>query len=166
MSLTPYYISNTMSFSSSFFALLEPTKKVTKKEKFLLEMQEVIPWNTFVALVEPYWTNQKIWRPRIDALLLLKIYFLQQWYALSDEGVEDEVWWQLPFQKFLDLNVANASVPDATTIENFRHMLEEHELTKQFHNKTNELLLDNGLYVQNWTSVCQAPFSSITWFST
>jgi hypothetical protein len=49
-----------MSFSSSFFSLLESTKKVTKKEKFLLEMQQVIPWNTFVSIVEPHWFNQKI----------------------------------------------------------------------------------------------------------
>jgi IS5 family transposase len=142
-----------MSFSSSFFSLLEPTKKVTKKEKFLLEMEKVIPWNSFVSIVEPHWFNQKIWRPRIDALLLLKIYFLQQWYALSDEGIEDEIWWQLPFQKFLDLNVVNASVPDATTIENFRHMLEEHELGKQFHSSTNELLLAQWIFIQNGTSV-------------
>lgn len=116
-------------------------------------MQQVIPWNTFVSIVEPHWVNQKIGRKRVDALLLLKIYFLQQWYALSDEWVEDEIWWQLPFQKFLDLNLTSASVPDATTIENFRHVLEKHSLTQQFHSKTNDLLLENGLFLQNGTSV-------------
>jgi len=90
-----------MSFQSSLFAHAQSTKKVTRKEKFLTEMNEVVPWKKFMKIIHPHWINMKHGRPRTDGELLLRIVFLQQWYNLSDKGVEEAIYDQIVFQKYL-----------------------------------------------------------------
>lgn len=154
-----------MSFQSSMLAHSLPIKRVTKKQKFLEEMEAVIPWHTYMKIIDQHWrSNTSHGRPRTDGLLLLRITFLQQWYNLSDEWVEDEVYNQIIFQKFLDLNLTTETVPDSTTIENFRHMLEERDLWKKIFEETNEYLTRKWLILKEGTvadaTLIKAPSST------
>ncbi len=71
---------------------------------------------------------------------MLRIYFLQQWFQLSDPGAEEALYDSASMRKFVGIELGEEVIPDETTILNFRHLLEEHELTKRFFDKTNELL--------------------------
>lgn len=128
-------------------------RKLTRKEKFLNEIEATLPWNIFLEEVNKYWYNQKIWRKKKESLLMLKIHLLQKYYHLADEAVEDEIWNQIAFQKFLDIDVWTQWVPDSTTIENFRHCLEENNVSETIFEKINNFLLSKWLYVQDGSSV-------------
>ena len=119
-----------MSFWWSFISLNTGGKK-SRKEIFLEEMEEIIPWRELVGIVEEFWNNKKLGRKKTPALLLLKIHFLQKWYHLADLSVEEEIWDRRVFQKFLDIDAWRDGVPDATTIENFRHCLEENNISEK-----------------------------------
>lgn len=103
-------------------------------------MECIIPWKDLLEIISPFWYNQKTGRPRTSALLLLKIHFLQKWYHLADEAVEEALWENIIFQKFLDIDAAGDGVPDATTIENFRHCLEENNIAEQIFTQVVSLL--------------------------
>jgi IS5 family transposase len=74
-----------MSFSASFLSLACPTKRITRKEKMLSEMNEIVPWRDLENIITPYWMDPVVGRKRTALSLLLRMYFLQQWYNLSDE---------------------------------------------------------------------------------
>lgn len=143
----------TMSFSASFLSLACPTKRITRKEKMLSEMNEIVPWRDLENIITPYWMDPVVGRKRTALSLLLRMYFLQQWYNLSDEWLEDEIWNQILFQKFLDINVTQDSVPDSTTLENFRHVLEQHNLAEQMMTEINHLLTEKWILLKRWTIV-------------
>jgi transposase, IS5 family len=84
---------------------------------------------------------------------MLKIFFLQKWYTLADVSVEEEIWDRKSFQKFLNIDAGSDGVPDATTLENFRHTLEEHQKGMEIFTRINMLLASRGLILQNGTSV-------------
>lgn len=143
-----------MSFQSSFLVHSLPQKKKLKKAQFLSHMQEIIPWQQYKEIITPYWHKKgKDGRPKTDALLLLRITFLQQWYALSDEAVEEEIYNQILFQNFLDLNLSAHTVPDATTIENFRHVLETYDLASKIFDTTNRLLEEKNILLKKGSAV-------------
>lgn len=127
-------------------------------------MEKILPWKDFLELLHPYWYNQKIGRKKTNALLMLKIHFLQKWYHLADISVEESIWENIVFQKFLDIDPGVDGVPDATTIENFRHCLEENNLSEKLFSCVISLLSSRGLILQEGTSVdasiIQAPSST------
>ena len=110
----------------SFIALTQ--KKKLRCERFMDEMNAIIPWNKIIELIQPYHDENELGRKKRDLLLKLKMYFLQQWYGLSDPGVEEAVYDRISFQKFLDIDLLNETVPDETTILRFRHLLEDQVL--------------------------------------
>lgn len=134
-------------FQNSFLSLGYSQKKL-RCEKFLDEMNRVIPWSSFSALIEPYYEERKTGRPKTDLLLLLRIYFLQQWYNLSDPMVEEWIYDRISFQKFLGIDILSCRVPDETTIMNFRHLLEEHKLSEKFFDTVRELLKRKGIIMK------------------
>jgi IS5 family transposase len=89
----------------------------------------------------------------MDLLLMLKIHFLQQWYNLSDPGMEEAIYDRNSFQKFLDIDLLADDVPDETTILNFRHFLEEHKIPEKLFEVTNIVLEQNGLIMKKGTTV-------------
>lgn len=139
-----------MAFQDSFLSLAVSSKKITRNEKFLKEMEKVTPWVEFISILTPYYEANGVTgkdsptggRPRKELLLILKMYFLSQWFGLGDEATEDAVYERLSFQKFLDINLVSTPVPDATTLENFRHLLEKENLTEKLFQKT-RILLEN-----------------------
>lgn len=141
----------TNKYQQSFLALAQ-TKKL-KCERFLNEMDAVIPWDQFLTTILTQYKYKLTGRTKTDALLLLKIYFLQQWYALSDPGVEEAIYDRNSFQKFLDLDLLAHTVPDETTILNFRHFLEKYALTEKFFLIINQLMEKKGLILKKGTVV-------------
>jgi IS5 family transposase len=136
----------------SFLALAH-NKKRLKSEKFLDVMNNIISWDDFIKIIEPHYQENILGRKKKDLKLMLKIYFLQQWYNLSDPGTEEAIYDRNSFQKFLGIDLLSSDIPDETTILNFRHLLEEHELQKEMFEAINRTLTEKGLIMKTGTTV-------------
>lgn len=123
-----------------------------RKQKFLEEMEKALPWGTLIAQCRKYYEESEMGRPKTDIELLLKIYFLQQWYNLGDPTVEAEIYDSIAFRRFLNIDLVE-NIPDESTILRFRHFLEKHELQKKFFRKTVGLLEEKGLIMKRGTIV-------------
>jgi IS5 family transposase len=135
----------------SFLSLAH--RKKLRCEKFMEEMEKIIPWGKFCDEIQPYYEEKETGRKRMELLIMLKIYFLQQWYALSDPAAEEAIYDRNSFQKFLGIDLLSHQVPDETTILNFRHLLEAHELQKRFFEVVNDMLIKKGLLMKEGTIV-------------
>ena len=107
-------------------------KRTTKRENFLKAMEKFIPWDEWVSYIEPYYPNGQRGRPPMGIERMLRMYLLQCWFNLSDEGIEDAIYDSFAFRSFMKINFAREQVPDATTLLKFRHLLEKHEIGKVF----------------------------------
>lgn len=132
----------------SFLAIAQ-NKKQLKCEKFLNEMKTVVPWDELSAVIKPYYQDEAVGRNKMNLLLMLKIYFLQQWYDLSDPGAEEAIYDRNSFQKFLEIDLISAAVPDETTILHFRHLLEANKLQEQLFETINGILEEKNLIMKN-----------------
>lgn len=103
----------------------------TKREQFLNQMEQIIPWSAWVERIAPYYPEGKRGRKPIGIEIMLRMYLMQIWFNLSDEGIEDAIYDIYPMRKFLGINFVEDKVPDATTLLHFRHMLEKHEIGKE-----------------------------------
>ncbi len=152
-----------MSLRQSFLSLALSKKKL-RCEKFLDEMDRVIPWYRLINKTQKYYIENKIGRKRTDIKLLLKIYFLQQWYNLSDPAAEEAIYDRNSFQKYLNIDLLSDSVPDETTMLNFRHLLEENKLQEKFFKIMNKVLEKNNLIIKEGTildaTIITAPSST------
>lgn len=135
------------------FASLTQKKKTTNSDKFLTDMDKAIPWKELLQVIEPHYYIGKFGRKPMKLELMLRIYFLQQWFNLGDPTVEDAVYDRISFQKFLRVDLMNDAIPDETTILNFRHLLEKHELTKKILLTVNTILLRKGVLLKEGTIV-------------
>jgi IS5 family transposase len=138
-----------MSAQPSFLSIAH--QKKLRCEKFLDEMEKVMPWPAMLAAIAPFYTEKDVGRKHKELKMMLKIHFLQQWYDLSDPGMEEAIYDRNSFQKFLELDLLGDGVPDETTILNFRHLLEEHGLQKWFLVIVNDLLAKQGIIVTHGT---------------
>lgn len=127
--------------------------KKLRCEKFLDEMEKVIPWEQFIAEIQPHYLEKETGRKRMELMTMLKIYFLQQWYSLSDPEAEEMIHDRNSFQKFLGIDLLSHKVPDESTILHFRHLLEQHQLQKKFFEVVNTLLVSRGLIMKEGTIV-------------
>ena len=128
-------------------------KKKTKREEFLEIMDEIIPWDEWVGIIRPYYPAGKRGRPPIEIELMLRMYLLQCWFNLSDEGVEDAIYDSYAMRKFMGINFLEQDVPDATTLLHFRHLLEEHGIGKLFFDAINRCLERAGRMMRGGTIV-------------
>ena len=127
--------------------------KPTAKQVFLEAMLAVVPWDALVALVTPHAPAGLTGRSPCPVLMLLPIHFLQQWFALSDEAVEDALHDFQVYRAFAGIDPGTTGVPDATTIQRFRHLLERHDLATALLDTVNALLEARGLMVRRGTLV-------------
>ena len=123
-------------------------KKTTRRERFLQEMEEVIPWDDFESAIDPYYYDIGNGRRPMELSTMLRIYFMQQWFNLSDPGMEDALYDSESMRRFAGIELGEDSVPDETTILKFRHLLEKHQLTRKLFEKANEYLRARGLMVR------------------
>jgi IS5 family transposase len=128
-------------------------KRVTKRQRFLAEMEKVVPWPRLLSAIEPYYPKGKRGRPPIGLERMLRIYFLQQWYGLSDEGLEDALYDSIAMRTFAGIDLAVEDVPDATTLLKFRRLLVEHHLTRALFDEIGIMLCQRGLLMKEGTIV-------------
>lgn len=130
-------------------------KKVTRREKFLAEMEAVVPWSRLLALIEPHYPKMgsKGGRPAMALEVMLRIYCLQQWYSLSDPLAEESLYDSDAMRRFAGLELGDNRIPDETTILNFRHLLERHALTEAIFTEVNAYLAENNMTLRSGTLV-------------
>jgi len=132
----------------------ERKKKQTRRERFLAEMEAVVPWAALLAVIEPHYpTTGRRGRPPMPLATMLRLYFMQQWYALSDPAMEDALYEIESMRRFARLDLADDAIPDETTILKFRHLLEKHGLTSQMMDVINTTLEQRGLLLKGGTMV-------------
>jgi IS5 family transposase len=127
--------------------------KPTRKREFLAEMDQVVPWADLVQLIEPYSPEGRRGRPPFAVETMLRIHFMQQWFALSDPAMEDALHDVPVMREFAGLGGWNDRLPDETTILRFRHLLEKHKLADEMLKTVNELLSRKGLMLRTGTVV-------------
>lgn len=127
-------------------------KKGTRRERFLGDMEKLVPWQALVEIIVPFYPKGERGRPPMGIEKMLRVYFLQQWYSLADEALEDALYDSLSLRAFVGL-ASGDPVPDATTLLHFRHLLEAHDLTKRILEGINAQLSFQGLLVREGTIV-------------
>ena len=125
----------------------------TRGMKFLDQLDKVIPRDKLVREIDQKITKHAVWRNRLPTKTMLKVYFLQLRYNLSDPETEDAIYDRVSFQKFLDMDILQDKAPDETTILRFRHFLEEHKLQKRMFRVINKVLEKEWLLIKEWTTV-------------
>jgi transposase, IS5 family len=140
----------TVSFASLAY---ENKKKKTRREQFLEEMNQVIPWGELLQVIKGYYPKAGNGRQPMPLERMLRIYFMQQWYGMSDPAMEDALYDIESMRRFADIDIEVDVIPDETTILNFRHLLERHNLTKKIFEKTQRYLSEKGLLLREGTIV-------------
>ena len=128
-------------------------KRKTKREGFLEIMDEIIPWDEWVGVIMPFYPSGKRGRPPKGIELMLRMYLLQIWFNLSDEGTEDAIYDSYAMRKFVGINFLEEDVPDATTLLKFRRLLEQHGLNKLFFDAINRVMVETGHMLKGGTVV-------------
>lgn len=142
---------NQTSFAQAEYA---GKKKQTRRERFLSEMDGLVPWARLVALIVPFYPKGERGRPPMGVKKMLRVYFLQQWYGLADEALEDALYDSQALRTFVGIDLGGGeAVPDATTLLHFRHLLEKHALTQAIFAEVNALLSERGILWREGTLV-------------
>ena len=138
--------------------------KTTRRAAFLAEMNRVVPWAKLCAVVEPVYPKAGNGRPPIGLERMLRIYFLQHWFNLSDPGVEEALYDSLAMRDFAGIDLGREAAPDETTVCKFRHLLEKHDLGRRLFQEVHRHLETQGLKVSTGTivdaSIINAPSST------
>jgi len=129
------------------------TAKRTRRREFLDEMEQVVPWADLVALVSPYLPEGKRGCPPFSPETMLRIHFMQQWFALSDPAMKEALHDMPVFREFAGLEGWDERLPDESTILRFRHALEKHKLADQILQTVNDLLSAKGVMLKSGTVV-------------
>src|SRR5437879_8448544 len=117
----------TLAMASGF----ERYTKKTRRALFLEDMEQVVPWAELCSLTEPVYAKAGNGRPPVGAERMLRIYFLQQWFNLSDPGVEEALYDSAGMRQFVGIDLGREPVPDETTVCKVRHLPGEHQLGEQ-----------------------------------
>ncbi|HTQ70462.1 MAG TPA: IS5 family transposase, partial [Acidocella sp.] len=142
----------------------ERYSKPTRRAAFLDEMNRVVPWRELCALIEPVYPKAGKGRVPVGLERMLRIYFLQQWFNLSDPGAEEALYDSLTMRQFAGIDLGREPVPDETTLCKFRHLLERHDLGAALFQCVHEHLEQHGLKLSAGTivdaSIIHAPSST------
>lgn len=139
-----------LTFSATGF---ERYGKTTRRAAFLSEMERVVPWADMCGLIAPFYPKPGNGRPPYGLERMLRIYFLQQWFNLSDPGVEEALYDSAAMRDFAGIDLGREAAADETTICRFRHLLEAHDLGRRLFEEAHRHLEANGLKVSTGTIV-------------
>ena len=139
-------------------------KKKTKREEFLEMMDHVIPWGEWVEIIRPYYPTGERGRPPKEIEKMLRMYLLQDWFSLSDIGVEDAIYDSYAFRNFMGINFYDEQAPDSTTLCYFRALLHDNGIAQTIFNSTTKFLEKHGKIMRGGTivdaSIIEAPSST------
>lgn len=128
-------------------------KRKTKREEFLESMDTMIPWEYWVSIIKPYYPSGKRGRPPKNIETMLRMYLMQNWFNLSDEGIEDAIYDSYAMRSFMHLDFLTEQVPDATTLLHFRHLIEENKIGEKIFDDVKSRLEKAGLMMHGGTIV-------------
>jgi IS5 family transposase len=131
----------------------EKHSKATRRAQFLAEMERVVPWAKLCALMEAVYSKGETGRPPVGLERMLRIYFLQQWFNLSDPAVEEALYDSIAMRSFVGIDLGREPAPDETTILRFRHLLEKNDLGRKLFEEVGRHLQAHGLKVSTGTIV-------------
>ena len=138
-------------------------RRQTRKEAFFARMEALLPWSRMLAVIEPVYPKSGNGRRPYPLETMLRIHCIQQWYNLSDGAMEDALYEIASMRLFAKLSLDQA-IPDRTTIMNFRHRLEQHQLARQLFESINQWLSDAGIMMTQGTlvdaTIIEAPSST------
>ena len=150
-----------MSFSDAEYA---GKRKKTRREIFLAEMEQVVPWDRLLAVIEPHYPKKGNGRPPYPLMTMLRIHLMQNWFGYSDPAVEEALYEIAPVRQFAGVSLTRGTVPDETTILNFRHLLERHALAAKIFKVVNAYLGERNLLLKRGTimdvTIIHAPSST------
>ncbi len=142
----------------------EKYTKTTRREKFLAEMEQIVPWGELCALIGRYYPKTGNGRPPVGVERMLRIYFLQQWFNLSDPGVEEALYDSRCMRAFVGIDLGREPAPDESTVCRFRHLLERHDLGRRLFERVHTYLERHGIAIGTGTivdaTIIQAPSST------
>jgi IS5 family transposase len=127
--------------------------KVTRRERFLAEMDQVIPWTPILSLIEPHYPKAGSGTQPMPLQRMLRIHFMQQWFNLSDPAMEDALYDSESMRRFAGIELMDDAIPDESTILRFRHLLERHGLSEQIFGRVRGLLEEKRLLLKSGTIV-------------
>ena len=127
--------------------------KTTRREQFLSEMNQIIPWDGLIGLIEPHYPKAGRGRQPLGLEKMLRIYLLQIWFDLSDPQAEDAIYDSESMRRFAGVELSDDVVPDESTILRFRHLLENYKLTEAMFEQINRVLEEKGLLLRSGTIV-------------
>jgi transposase, IS5 family len=127
--------------------------KTTRRAAFLAEMDRMVPWKDLCRLIEPVYPKPGNGRPPVGLERMLRIYFIQQWFNLSDPGVEEALYDSAAMRGFVDIDLGREPAPDETTVCKFRHLLEQHDLGRAVFEAVHVHLESRGVRVSTGTIV-------------
>ena len=137
-----------MSFADAEYA---GKRKQTRRERFLIEMDQVVPWKGLIALIEPHYPKGEGGRPAYPLLAMLRVHLMQNWFGYSDPAMEESLYETTILRQFAGLHLDR--IPDETTILNFRRLLETHGLAEKLFEQVNAHLQRKGLSLRSGTIV-------------
>lgn len=126
-------------------------KKVTRRERFLAVMQQVVPWERLAEAAEPHWPRERDGarsRPPVALPCMLRLYFVQQWYGLADEALEDALHDSTALRQFVGIDLATQALPGAATVLEFRRLLEGQSLLRTLLGEIDHHLRSQGLLMK------------------
>src|SRR5580692_6264854 len=132
-------------------AAWERKGKVTRRERFLAEMDAVIPWPRLLGLIETHYPKAGNGTQPMPMERMLRIYFMQNWFNLSDPAAEDALYDSESMRRFTGIELVEDAVPDESTILRFRHLLEQHKLTERIFAEVRSLLEGKRLLLKSGT---------------
>jgi transposase, IS5 family len=127
--------------------------RTTRRAVFLAEMERVVPWPALCGLIEPVYPKAGNDRPPVGMERMLRIYFLQQWFSLSDPAMEEALYDSLAMRNFVGIDLGREPVPYETTVCRFRHLLEQHDLGRRMLDEVHRHLRAKGLKIATGTIV-------------
>ncbi len=127
--------------------------KTTRRERFLAEMDRIVPWVELCALVAPKYPKAGDGRPPKELQMMLRVYFLQQWFNPSDPRVEEALYDSASMRRFAGVDLVDAPAPDESTVLRFRHLLDEHNLGVKMFQQVHRHLEAQGIQVGTGTIV-------------
>ncbi|MET6327724.1 IS5 family transposase [Klebsiella pneumoniae] len=142
-------MSHQLTFADSEFS---SKRRQTRKEIFLSRMEQILPWQNMVEVIEPFYPKAGNGRRPYPLETMLRIHCMQHWYNLSDGAMEDALYEIASMRRFARLSLDSA-LPDRTTIMNFRHLLEQHQLARQLFKTINRWLAEAGVMMTQGTLV-------------
>lgn len=139
-------------------------RRITRREKFLKMMDELIPWGEWIELIRPHYPEGKRGRRPLGIDVMLRMYLVQIWFNLSDEMAEDAIYDSYAIRDFIGIDFYDRQAPDATTLLKFRHLLEKHGLGEKFFDSIKEMLESKGCMMHGGTivdaTIIEAPSST------